>query len=85
MLPEAVHKLNDITSNVTPSEEGEKWNKILKQCFGLKMKITKCHSTVLLLKKLRNADIGTNEIRLEGEGRDPLRVFIQDAQVRIRW
>ena len=47
---------------MTASPEVGLWNKIMKQCLNLKLKVTKCHSTVLLLSKLRQKNLGTNEI-----------------------
>ena len=63
MRPTAVHSITQLfTCNVTASPEVGLWKKIMKQTLNLKLKVTKSHSTVLLLSKLRQKNLGTNEI-----------------------
>ena len=63
MHPTATHKLRCLTNNVAVSQwEIDLWNKIMSETVNLKLKVTKCHLTVLLLMKLKGKNIGTNVI-----------------------
>ena len=57
MRPTAVHKIKELTSNVTPALEGEVWNKQLRQCMKLELKVARCHATTLLSFYLVNLEI----------------------------
>ena len=62
MRPSAVHAINKITYNVTPSYEGVLWNKVFKECLEWKLRVTRLHANKILLSKLKHKDQGTNEV-----------------------
>ena len=65
MRPSASHKILSLTRtlNVTTiTPDVGLWNKLMIQAVNLKLKVTKNHSQTLLLSKLRQRNIGTNEI-----------------------
>ena len=63
MRPTASHRLYQITMNVnSPPGELCVWNKLMKNCINIKLKVTKLQSANLLLLKLRSKNQGTNSI-----------------------
>ena len=62
MRPSAVHAINKITYNVTPSYEGVLWNKVFKECLEWKLRVTRLHANKIMLTKLKHKDQGTNEV-----------------------
>lgn len=38
------------------------WNKVMKHCVNNKLKLTRNHSKVLFLSKLKNRNVSTNDV-----------------------
>ena len=63
MRPSTSHNLKYIMTNVTASpEELKTWNKLLSQCINFKIKFQRRVLTCHLLRKLKEANVGTNDV-----------------------
>ena len=62
MRPRTCHNLSSIMLNVTVSHETDLWKNLLVKCLNSKIKFQRRVLTVHLLRKLKEANVGTNDV-----------------------